>query len=144
MAALTADRPLSKSGAGHAEEYDVAASTTIYAGALCCLDASGNLVPASDTAGLKFAGVAEEQADNSAGAAGDISVAVRTDIVVECEPGALVAADAGTVCFILDDQTVTDALAATNDVPCGLYLGDDPKTGKARVHIGHGFAYGNS
>jgi len=47
----------------------------IYKGALAAINASGFLIPiAHGTASLKFAGVANETVDNSAGAAGDKSI----------------------------------------------------------------------
>ncbi len=49
----------------------VAATTKIFAGALTVLNAAGNLVPGSTATGLVARGVAFEQVDNSAGAAGD-------------------------------------------------------------------------
>lgn len=49
----------------------------VYKGALVGVNASGFLAPmAHGTANLKFAGVANESADNSAGAAGDKSAGV--------------------------------------------------------------------
>ena len=50
-------------------ELPVAASTHIYQGTLVCLNLSGYLVPASADPSLTVVGVAQEEADNSAGAA---------------------------------------------------------------------------
>ena len=52
--------------AGELFELDVAAATTIYAGTLVAIDASGNAKPAADAAGLRVIGRAEEDVDNAA------------------------------------------------------------------------------
>lgn len=90
MTALSADRKADKLGVEdqvypNLLQYPVAASTSIYGGALVALDASGNAVPASATGTLKCVGRCEKQALNLAtggspgatGSAGSIQVQVR-------------------------------------------------------------------
>jgi hypothetical protein len=119
MAALTADRAVTME-VGSVRSYPVAASSTIYAGAIVCVDNNGYAVPGSDSANLKFVGIAREKADNSSGSAGDISVEV------DCIHGStwrfaatsLAQADGdGTQVFVSDDQTV--AKSTTNSVKIG-------------------------
>lgn len=106
MVALTKDR----NTAFRKDElysYPVAAATTIYAGSLVVLSA-GNAAPGSTALALVAVGRAEEQVDNSGGAAGDLSVRVRRGTFRFANLGAdlVVAADIGSPCFIVDDQTV--------------------------------------
>ena len=88
--------------------FPVAAATTIFAGGLVVLNA-GEAEPGSVATGLIAVGRAEEQADNSAGAAGDIKVPVRRGLFrFENSAAAdeITLAEVGTTCYIVDDQTV--------------------------------------
>ena len=71
MAALTSNTIRDKRD-GEYIRVPVAASTHIYRGAMVALDSNKYLVPAADTAGLVFVGIAEEEADNSSGSNGDL------------------------------------------------------------------------
>ena len=117
MAALTADRVTRHKGpeVPRRATYLMAASTTIYKGALVCLNASGLAIPAADTAGITACvGVA---------AAGQVSLASGNFFVV-CELGkflldvgaGITQADVGRNAVVADDQTVTDAAAGVNDI----------------------------
>lgn len=113
MAALTQERktprladafPAYTSDAG----YGVAASTTIYAGALVCKNASGYVVPASTSTTQVALGVAEKTVTNS-GAAGSVTVPIRTGVhgFNNSSSGDLIAiTEIGTDCYIVDDNTV--------------------------------------
>jgi len=83
-------------------------STTIYAGSLVCLDASGNLVPGSVATTLIARGRAEEQVDNSAGSAGDKLCVSRKGIFKFANDGTIDRANIGDTAYIVDDQTVAD------------------------------------
>jgi hypothetical protein len=95
----------------------VAATTKIYALSLTMRNSSGKLVPGGDTASCVFAGVAEKQADNSAG----VDDAVKCVVHKRGEwyfdksgtPGV------GDVVYLVDDHTVALASVTTNDIPCG-------------------------
>lgn len=108
MAALAADRLIKrKDGVCYADP--VAASTRIYAGALVCINSAGFAVPGSVSTTLKVRGVCQEQADNSAGIAGDISVETRKGVYNfknSTSTDLIARADIGADCYIVDDQTV--------------------------------------
>jgi len=104
-------------------DLEVAASTTLYAGAGICVNAAGYAVPAADTADFKSAGVAQEQVDNSAGAAGDKKVTVRRHGLFKFVTAGLTIANIGDDVFWVDDQTVALAATTTNDVPAGKIAG---------------------
>ncbi len=124
MAALAADRVTKSKGKLRRQRYPVAASQVIYAGALVCIDADGYAIPAADTAGISpVVGVATATADNSTGA--DAAI----DVIVEYGGAFLLDAAAGIDqtnvgrdAVVTDDQTVTDAAAATNDIRVGQIL----------------------
>jgi hypothetical protein len=88
--------------------YPVAAGAVIHPGALVVLR-GGYLEPGSEAAGLIAAGRAQQAADNSAGADGDLQVEVRRGVALwENSAGAdeITQADVGSDCYIVDDQTV--------------------------------------
>lgn len=97
--------------------YPVAASTTVHAGSLVCLNASGYAVPGADTTGFKFAGVAMEAADNSEGSNGGATVRVRRKGVFRFSASGMAITDIGASVYIADDQTV--AKSSTYSVACG-------------------------
>ncbi len=108
MTALAKDRNTKRRDAKVFSD-PVAATTKIYAGSLVCINASGYAVPGSTSTTLKARGVAQEQVDNSAGAAGD----KRVETSRGCFPFAnssagdeVTRADIGGTAYIVDDQTV--------------------------------------
>lgn len=123
MAALTKDRKINTTGVRRSLTGAVAASTTIYLGALLAVNASGYLVPASDAAAIKVVGVALEAVDNAAGANGAKQVNYGTGVFeFENAGGAIVQASYQRLCYVADDQSVSTAAAMTNDVVAGLVL----------------------
>jgi hypothetical protein len=85
------------------------AAVKIFAGSLVAINAAGYATPGAVATTLKYFGRAEEQVDNSAGAAGDRSVLVRRGQAFKwLNHGAdpVVQADLGANCYIVDDQTV--------------------------------------
>ncbi len=118
--ALTANRYNERFAAGWQLPLPVAADTQIFKGGFVCLNAAGYLVPASDTAGLRFLGVARDGSDNSAGAAGDKAVVVVTQGSIVVGKSGAVNADLGKTAFCVDDETV--ALSSTNAVKAGLIV----------------------
>ena len=118
MAAAAADREAKRSDGklkGH-----LMAAVRIYKGTLVCHNASGYLAPGADTANFKFAGVAYEAVDNSAGAAGGKTCRAEKsgEYLFVYGPGGATQALLGKEVFIVDDSTVTDA-ATTNNIKCG-------------------------
>lgn len=86
---------------------DIAASTTVYKGSWVCINSSGYAVAGADTAGYRFAGLAENKVDNSSGSNGDTQVPVWTAGIIEATFDAVTQADVGKECYILDSGTLT-------------------------------------
>lgn len=103
--------------------YPVGAGVHVFKGALLAVAAATGLVqPASDAPSLVFAGVAYEEADNTAGAAGAKSVRVlKTGVFTLAKAGA-VQADVGKTALVVDDATVATAPTADN-IACGVVVG---------------------
>jgi len=116
MTALTADRKTVRKE-GKMASYPVAASTQIFLGSLVCINGSGYAVPAANTNGFTFVGVAEEHADNSDGSAADIRVRVLRKGIHKMAATGLGLGDAGSALYITDDQTVQTSAA---NVRCGV------------------------
>ncbi|KKM67318.1 hypothetical protein LCGC14_1472270 [marine sediment metagenome] len=137
MTALTKDKNTLAKDRERSINMKVAATTKLFAGAGICSDALGNAVAAADVAGLATMGIAEEQVDNSAGAAGDLEIRVRKGVFeFETSGGsAVTAADVGRVVFWLDDQTVVKAAGVTNDVKAGILDSIDVESGKPWVKL---------
>lgn len=112
MPALSADRTTPNRSARELS-LPVAAATRIFAGAMVAVFTSGgsagNATRGATGTTLRGVGVAIEEADNSAGAAGALRVKVRRGCwqFANSAAGDLVTtADIGADCFIVDDQTV--------------------------------------
>lgn len=97
----------------------LAAATKIFLGTLVARDSAGRAVPASDTAGLRVVGRAEETVDNSAGAAAALSIEIRLGCFKFTNSGtaAVDADDVGKMAVVEDDQTVAET--STNLVTAG-------------------------
>ncbi len=121
MAELTRDRATSYRE-GVEVDYPVAAGAKIYAGSLVCVNADGFAVPAADTSGYVFVGVALEQMDNSAGANGAKSLRVRREGVFEFDAASITQAMVGDPMYVVDDHTFDDAAGPTNDIKVGLLV----------------------
>lgn len=118
----------------------LAADAVIYQGTLVCLDSSGNAVPAADTAALRVIGVAQADADNTDGDAGDVTLNVKRGVFGFANSGdaAVDADDKGKLCVVEDDSTVAET--STNKIPAGRvvdvdddYVWVDVAEGPARV-----------
>lgn len=134
MAALS-DNAERKRQEGIFVSYPVAASTTIYKGALVCDDGSGYLVPASDsaTSGFVFVGVAYEAANNSDGDDGDLEVRVVRTGVFQVPKSSAVANDRGAPMFARSDNEV--ATSTSNSVIAGVCV-DIVDTSTIKLDIG--------
>lgn len=122
MAALTADRNTQMKD-GELVSLPVAASVKIFAGALVAANATGFVTPGAASTTLNYIGRAEEQADNSAGADGAISVLVRRKHLFKFAnlAGDLVTqAELGKFCYIADDQSVAKTSATGTRSPAGM------------------------
>jgi hypothetical protein len=121
MAALTKDRATPYRD-GIEIEFPVAGSTKIYAGSLVCTNTSGYAVPAADTAGLRFLGVALEQADNTSGANGAKTLRLRRSGAFEFDASSITQAMVGTAMYVVDDHTMDDAAGPVNDIRIGILV----------------------
>lgn len=107
MAALTADRD-TKERNGDRLSLPVAASVTIYAGALLARDGNGRATPGAVATTLRGVGRAAERVTNGA-IAGAVSVEIEKGIFRfgnSTAGDAITTADIGSDCYIVDDQTV--------------------------------------
>jgi len=107
MAALTQDRNTPATGESVFTD-PVKAGVTIFAGALTCLDADGNLVPGAEATTLMARGRAKAKVVGGA-ADGDITADSETGIFRfsnSAAADAITRADIGENCFVVDDQTV--------------------------------------
>jgi len=105
------------------EEFPVAASETIYKGALVMVvKGTGYAVSGADTLNGIVLGIAYAQADNSSGSDGDINVKVIRLKKVELVLASVAAADVGKIAYISDDQTVV-LTGQTNNVVVGRVAG---------------------
>lgn len=106
MTALAADRKTPVRDGRYVED-PVAAGKKIYAGALVVLSATGYAEPGATATGLIARGRAEYDADNTAGADGDISVRVRRlDVFRYANDSSIDRTYIGKTAYIVDDQTV--------------------------------------
>ena len=121
MSALTRDRA-TPYREGIEVEYPVAANTKIYAGSLVCVSATGYAVPAADTSGYRFTGVAMEQVDNSDGSDGGKNVRLRRAGVFEFDAVSISQDMVGAAMYAADDHTFDDADGPTNDITVGLLV----------------------
>ncbi|MFD1342887.1 hypothetical protein [Litorisediminicola beolgyonensis] len=108
MAPLTQDRNTPRSE-GDNRQGAAAAGAMIYAGAIVMRNATGFLVEGQTATGLVGVGCAQERVDNSGGADGDQTVDYLPGVFRYANSAAadeIVAADIGSACFVVDDQTV--------------------------------------
>lgn len=122
MSALTQDRntPMAM---GDLREGAVAAAVKLFAGAIVMRNATGFLTPGVTATGLVGVGRAEAQFDNSAGAAGDIQARFRPGVYRYANSAAadeITAAEIGTACYVVDDQTVAKTSATNTRSKAGL------------------------
>lgn len=104
---------------GNVLSIPVAAATHLYAGPLVARDANGRAVAAADTAGLRVIGRSEEEVDNSAGAAGAVSILVKRGVFRynNSATQAVTQAYLGQLVYVEDDTTV--AISTTNKIVAG-------------------------
>lgn len=102
----------------------LAAGAVIEAGQMVALNAAGNAVPASDAANLRVIGRAEEDVDNTGGAAGDLTVLVKRGIFRWDNSATAAVTDAliGLPAYVEDATTVAAASGPTNDIEAGLVI----------------------
>lgn len=105
MAALTEKVEIfKKEGLMHAPPMAV---DEIFQGGLIKINAAGFAEPCSTEAGAKFAGIAQEDKDNSTGSAGDERVKIHKDGIHLLIGTGFSATDVGEPVFASDDATIT-------------------------------------
>lgn len=117
MAALTSARNTPEmADLGRIQAYPVEANTVVYLGSMVALNAAGNAVPASSISGLHLVGRAErvlngipaQNADNTGGAAGAISVVCRRGVFMYAvNDNSIAQAQVGALAFAVDDNSVS-------------------------------------
>jgi hypothetical protein len=119
--ALTANR-YSKNIVGDEIEIPVKAGQHIYAGGMVCVaPANGYAYAATTTASRIFMGVAVEEADNTLGNDGDITVKVKRKGVFLFDASSITQAMVGTLMYVVDDCTFDDSTGA-GTVECGILV----------------------
>lgn len=110
---LTAER------ASHILTLPLAADTKIFAGTLVARDSAGRAVPASDAAGLRVVGRADDTVDNTDGAAGALSIPVRVGCFkfANSVTNAIDPDDVGKLAHVEDNETVAET--STHKVAAG-------------------------
>lgn len=116
MAATTTDRNTRARYIERQIRLLLKAATTIPAGAMVAVDATGYAVNASDTAGLIVMGRAEAAASY---ADGDREIVVARGVFQWANNGNVVQATVGSPCSVVDNQTVGLAADTTNDIVAG-------------------------
>lgn len=122
MVALTSDRNTPER-VGDLRAGLMAANVRIFAGALIMRTAEGHLAPGATATGAVDAGRADIAADNTDGAAGAVTVDWRKGIFrVNNSAGddLISLADIGTLCFIVDDNTVARTDGSGTRSPAGV------------------------
>jgi len=85
----------------------VGASSTIYRGAMVMHNAAGFMVPCAAESGAVFAGIAEEEVDNSTGSDGDKQCKAIHDGRFLLTGAGFTQADVGEIVYASDDETIT-------------------------------------
>jgi hypothetical protein len=132
---LTADRDTLIIAKPSLKGYPVLNDTTIYKGGMVCLGTTGYAIPATDTAGLKVLGVADETVISPASDDdGDKKIRVRSGEMYDFAATSITQAMLGDVMYVVDDETFDDAAGATNEVPAGI-LSEFISTTRGKIFI---------
>lgn len=137
MSATTSDRNTPVKQRDRGISVPVKAATKIPAGTLVAVGADGLAVPAADTAALKVVGVADELADNTSGASGDIRVRCGHGVYLFAKNADIAQADVGKLVYVEDNQTVQEG-TGTNSIKAGVLVEIDIETGNAWVLVDRG------
>ena len=123
--ALTADREIVYRE-GLDIEYPMAA-VEIFAGSLVCINATGYAAPGADTVNFKFAGIALEWKDNSAGSPGAKKIRVRRDGIFQFDATSIAQANVGADMYVVNDHTF-DESDPGQGIKCGKLVTVDSGT----------------
>lgn len=127
MTALSADRENNRELNGSREadlSFEVDAGQQIFQGAIVVIDSVDELAKPGVTATtLTAVGVARDQADNTGGADGAISVEVKQGTFRFDNNGDTISHnDIGATCYIVDDQTVDLTDGGASRSPAGVIV----------------------
>lgn len=106
----------------------LAAGAVIHGGAIVVID-GGYANKATTKTGLKFAGIAEEAVDNTAGANGAKTVEVRRERLFFAKNSvgdAVAQADLFNQCYLEDDETVAKTNGGSTRSLAGRVMGIEP------------------
>ena len=117
MTVLAAAANRQSKGVPKTRRFLMAASQTIYKGAIVHLNASGLAIPASDTASQVVAGIAAETVVSAA--TGNFWIQVEYDREYLFAATSITQAMVGVNMVTVDDNTVDDIAGATNDIVVG-------------------------
>ena len=134
MSALTEARDTREIAAGgihYTREFTVASGSTVYAGGITAVNASGKAVPATSAGAIAVVGRAENTAS------GGETVRTRSGMFLynPVSSGAFAANDVNKTCYVTDDQTIT-LTGGTAAVVAGVVR--DVLSGGVVAEIGNG------
>ena len=119
--ALAANR-YTKNIVGDEVDLPVKSGAHIYAGGMVCINpTNGYAYAAATVATYIFMGVAVEEADNTNGADGDITVKVRRKGVFLFDATLIAQTMVGTIMYVVDDCTFDNSTGA-GTVECGILV----------------------
>lgn len=125
MVALTSDRNTPRI-AGDERTGTLGASQTIFAGAILMRNSTGDLIEGATATGSYGAGIALEQLSSTT--AGATSIRYRPGVfrfANSATADLITKAEIGTVCYIVDDQTVAKTNGTGTRSPAGIVEGVD-------------------
>lgn len=124
MAALTSERNTTQLR-GDTRVGPLAASVKVWKGGILMRNAAGFVTKGATATGCIGIGRAEATVDNSAGAAGAVSVEYRSGIFgfANLAADAVTQAEVGKLCYIADDQTVAKTNGSATRSPAGIVDG---------------------
>ncbi len=134
MAALTNNRKAAQYGTNGplVQEFrlPVNGGSRIFAGGMVALNSEGNAIPAGLSAGgsVRAMGVAQAEANNTAGADGALFAQVRRGafpFANSTAGDAITIADVGATVFVVDDQTVAKTNGTSTRIAAGKCVGFD-------------------
>ena len=109
---------------GEIREQPAGAATNIFAGALVMRNAAGFIICGATATGSFGVGVAEQPANNAAGANAAITVRYRTGVSSRFKNSSagdlIVQADVGKVAWIVDDEQVAKTNGTATRSPAGI------------------------
>lgn len=128
-------------GTGVIFDLPIAASTHIYEGTLVAQKTgNGNVLPYSSASSDVCVGVAQHEADNSAGADGALRLRIETGRTYIFANGT--AGDAfadtdmiGALVYATDDHTLAKTSSTEARAPVGFFMGLEATSGNVRAHI---------